>query len=67
MRMLESFDYNEMKFKEETKISTNNIENKFINEEMLLQSLYKKIKINKNTKAYNFFPYNDIRIECYCK
>ena len=39
MRMLESFDYNEMKFKEETKISTNNIENKFINEEMLLQSL----------------------------
>lgn len=67
MRLLESFNYNEMKFKEETKLSTRDIENVFITEEMLLQPLYKKIKIDKNIKTYNFFPYNDIRIECYCK
>lgn len=45
MRLLESFNYNEMKFKEGTKLSTRDIENVFITEEILLQPLYKKIKI----------------------
>lgn len=67
MRLLESFNYNEMKFKEETKLSTRDIENVFITEEMLLQPLYKKIKVDKNIKTYNFLPYNDVRVECYCK
>lgn len=67
MRLLENFNYSEMKFREETKLDTRDIENVFITEEMLLEPLYKKIKINKNTKTYNFFPYNDVRVECYCK
>lgn len=67
MRLLESFDYREMKFKEELRITTNDINNDFITEEMLLTPLYKKIKIDGTAKVYNFFPFNDIRVECYCK
>lgn len=67
MRLMENFNFNEMKFKEEPKIKTKDIKNEFITEEMLLEPLYKKIKINKKTKTYNFFPFNDIRVECYCK
>ena len=67
MITIESHNYDKKKFKVEAKITTNDINNIFITEEMLLQPLYKKIKINKATKAYNFFPYNDVRVECYCK
>lgn len=67
MRLLEKFDYKEMKFREEANFTTNDINNIFITEEMILEPLYKKIKIDKNTKVYNFFPYNDVRVECYCK
>ena len=41
--------------------------NKFINEDMLLGPLYKKIKIDKTIKPYEFFSMSDLRVECYCK
>ncbi len=63
----ESKIYANKKFKEEAMVTTPDIKNNFITEEMLLFPLYKKIKINKKEKVYNFFPYNDVRIECYCK
>lgn len=44
MRLLEKFDYKEMKFREEASFTTNDINNIFITEEMLLEPLYKKIK-----------------------
>ena len=38
--------------------------NKFINEDMLLGPLYKKIKIDKTIKPYEFFSMSDLRVEC---
>ena len=55
MRLLEEFNYQKMKFREEANFTTNDINNVFITEELLLEPLYKKIKIDKNTKVYNFF------------
>ena len=67
MRVMEEFNYNEKKFREESRFTTrNNIKNDFINEEMILLPLYKKIKIDNKTKIHNFFPYNNVRVECYC-
>lgn len=67
MIIIESHNFDKKKFKVEASITTDDINNIFITEEMLLQPLYKKIKIDKATKAYNFFPYNDVLVECYCK
>lgn len=67
MNLEESYDYSEMKFKEKYDFYTSHIKNDFVTEEMLLEPLYKKIHIDKATKAYNFFPCNDVRVECYCK
>lgn len=51
MRLLEEFNYQEKKFREEANFTTNDINNVFITEEMLLEPLYKKIRINKSTKS----------------
>ena len=67
MSVKESYDYSELKFKRENRITIPNMENKFITEEMLLSPLYKKIKIDKTIKPYEFFPMSDLRVECYCK
>ena len=66
MRLLEEFNYQEKKFREEANFTTNDINNVFITEEKVLEPLYKKIRINKSTKLHKFFPYNDVRVECYC-
>ena len=60
-------NYDSKTFKKEAGIKLGDMNNEFITEEMILTPLYKKIKIDKNTRGYNFFPYNDIRVECYCK
>ena len=62
-----SYDYSELKFKRENRVIIPDMENKFITEDMLLSPLYKKIKIDKTIKPYEFFPMSDLRIECYCK
>lgn len=67
MKVKESYDYSELEFKRENCIIIPNMSNKFINEEMLLSPLYKKIKIDKTIKPYEFFPMSDLRVECYCK
>ena len=67
MRVKESYDYSELEFKQEKIIEIPETENKFINEELILSPLYKKMKIDKTIKPYEFFPMNDLRIECYCK
>ena len=66
MNLEESYDYSEMKFKEKYDFYTSHKKNDFVTGEMLLEPLYKKIHIDKATKAYNFFPCN-VRVECYCK
>ena len=67
MSIKESYDYAELEFKRGNQIKIPDMKNKFITEEMLLSPLYKKIKIDKNIKPYEFFPMNDLRVECYCK
>ena len=67
MKIKESYDYSKMNFKKENRIIIPDMKNKFITEEMLLSPLYKKIKIDKTTKPYEFFPMSDLRVECYCK
>lgn len=66
MRISDRYDYGELRFKDKNIIKIPDAENKFITEEMLVSPLYKKIKINKNMKAFEFFPMGDVRIECYC-
>ena len=67
MITLEHHNYENKTFKRKAGIVPADLKNDFITEEMILTPLYKKIKIDKSIKAYNFFPYNDIRVECYCK
>lgn len=67
MNLKESYNYSEMEFKKKHDFDPSIAENDFITEKMLLEPLYKKIHVDKKMKAYNFFPCNDVRIECYCK
>jgi hypothetical protein len=67
MSVKEGYDYSEIKFKNENRVIIPDMNNKFINEDMLLGPLYKKIKIDKTIKPYEFFPMSDLRVECYCK
>lgn len=62
----ESINYNELVFKKGSPITTSDMKNDFITEEMILLPLYKKININNKLVNYKFFPYNDLRVECYC-
>ena len=62
----ESVNYNDLKFKKESLVTVANMKNDFITEEMLMLPLYKKIDINNKLVSYRFFPYNDLRVECYC-
>lgn len=63
----ETITYKNIKFKQESwpKFG-NNIENNFITEELLKIPLYKKIQIDEKLPSYEFFPYNDVRVESYC-
>ena len=47
MSVKEGYDYREIKFKNENRVIIPDMNNKFINEDMLLGPLYKKIKIDK--------------------
>ena len=68
MKFNDSYNYSEIVFRNKDTIKLpGDVENKFITEEMILSPLYKKIKIDKNMSAYEFFPMGDVRIECYCK
>lgn len=67
MNLEEDYNYNIKEFKKKTGFKTDDMENLFITEEMILGSLYSKIKIDKNLKTYKFFPLDDVRVECYCK
>lgn len=67
MVLQETYNYKDIEFKKKIGIQCDYINNDFITEEMILFPLYKKIRIDKRTKTYNFFPCNDIRVECYCK
>lgn len=67
MKIKESYNYNEMAFKNINHLELPEIKNEFITEKMIISPLYKKININGDIKSYEFFPINDIRVECYCK
>nr|MBP3259212.1 hypothetical protein [Bacilli bacterium] len=67
MNVSDSYDYNELEFKRVNRIIIPDMNNKFINEEMLLSPLYKKIEIDKTIEPYEFFPMSDLKVECYCK
>ena len=67
MSVREKYSYDEIKFKKENTLMIEGLENKFIDEKMILSPLYKKIKVDKNLKPYEFFPLGDVRVECYCK
>ena len=62
----EFINYEELKVKIKEGFVPSDIKNVFLTEELLLIPLYKKIEINPNLESYNFFPYSDVRIECYC-
>ncbi len=57
---------NELNFNTRNNITTDDMENNFITEAMLMLPLYKPITINPKEKNYKFFPYNNLKIECYC-
>lgn len=39
------------------------MKNVFINENLFKTPLYKKIKIDENTRNYKFFPYDSLKLE----
>lgn len=59
-------DYNSVHVKSGNGYASDDLNNEFISEELLLKPLYKKIEIDPEIPNYNFFPYNDVRVECYC-
>ena len=65
-RTEEFIDFEELKVKVKQGYIPMEMDNVFVTEELILSPLYKKIEINPDLKSYNFFPYSDVRIECYC-
>lgn len=59
-------DYDLVHVKSGNDFAYDDLNNEFISEELLLKPLYKKIEIDPEIPSYNFFPYNDVRVECYC-
>lgn len=51
------------KEKEHNHITSNNV---FLNEELLLKPLYKKIELDPNEECHKVFPYSDYRLELFC-
>lgn len=63
---VENIYFNEIGFYNKSMITTTNMENIFINEDLFITPLYKKIEIDENTKNYKFFPYDSLKLELYC-
>lgn len=59
-------NYDELPVKRVKGYGPSNYVNEFITEELLLTPLYKKIEINPTMDNYKFFPFSDVRVECYC-
>lgn len=59
-------DYSSLHIKSNKGLIPSDLNNEFITEALLLEPLYKKIEIDPEIPNYNFFPYNDVRVECYC-
>lgn len=63
---VESVCFRKIEFNNRYVITTNDMENVFINEELFKLPLYKKIEVANNTKNYKFFPNANLKIELYC-
>lgn len=63
---VENINFNEIDFHSKSMITTTDMENVFINEELFKTPLYKKIEIDEETKNYKFFPYDSLKLELYC-
>lgn len=63
---VESIYFRNIDFNNKFLITTPEMENVFINEELFKFPLYKKIEVNNNIQNYKFFPYGNLKIELYC-
>ncbi|MBO4245568.1 MAG: hypothetical protein J5892_02360 [Bacilli bacterium] len=63
---IEMITIQELDFHNRNNITANDMTNSFINEKMLLYPLYKPMSVNTKVANYKFFPYNNLKIECYC-
>ena len=63
---VEMITIQELSFHNGKNVTTNDMTNSFINEQMLLYPLYKPMPVNTKVANYKFFPYNNLKIECYC-
>lgn len=57
---------NDLKVKKPSGITTTDMENVFITENLLQSPMYEPITIDNTICTYKFFPYNDFRLELYC-
>lgn len=59
-------NYDELQVKLGKGFLPSDYNNIFVTEDLLLKPLYKKIEFDPKLNNYNFFPFSDVRVECYC-
>ena len=59
-------NYDELQVKLGKGFHPSDYNNIFVTEDLLLKPLYKKIEFDPKLNNYNFFPFSDVRVECYC-
>lgn len=63
---VESIYFKGLEFHNKFTISTTDMENEFINEELFKLPMYKKIEVDNSIRSYKFFPYSNLKLELYC-
>ncbi len=63
---VESICFRKIEFYNKFMITTTDMENVFINENLFKLPLYKKIEVDNTILNYKFFPYANLKMELYC-